>query len=313
MAQLQDAKKIRELKEENQKLVGLKKTLVHKENEMNKENEMKAGGGEQDKEVKTAGSAVKQPEKKVMARQVWPNPNPGSVATWKTEEMKDLEGQLAAANAREACVCEKVNGLTEALAHRENEIDKEIEAAESAVEKLHKVVEALQQQQQQQRQQQQQHQQHQQQGQQQGQQQQGQQLDHMEQDFGIDTEHLAAEVADAEEAAAVEGTGAAGAGVEEAGGSAAGAGGDHKWGAAVQQAFMRDIFRYTFSDDHKSEDDKTKKWRTKIIVPVDAKRREACKKIGKNKTICLGAHRSREEAVLAAKRWIDEYYQSWPA
>ena len=313
MAQLQDAKKIRELKEENQKLVGLKKTLVHKENEMNKENEMKAGGGEQDKEVKTAGSAVKQPEKKVMARQVWPNPNPGSVATRKTEEMKDLEGQLAAANAREACVCEKVNGLTKALAHRENEIDKEIEAAESAVEKLHKVVEALQQQQQQQRQQQQQHQQHQQQGQQQGQQQQGQQLDHMEQDFGIDTEHLAAEEADAEEAAAVEGTGAAGAGVEEAGGSAAGAGGDHKWGAAVQQAFMRDIFRYTFSDDHKSEDDKTKKWRTKIIVPVDAKRREACKKIGKNKTICLGAHRSREEAVLAAKRWIDEYYQSWPA
>jgi len=76
---------------------------------------------------------------------------------------------------------------------------------------------------------------------------------------------------------------------------------------------MRDIFRYTFSDDHKSEDDKTKKWRTKILVPVDAKRREACKKIGKNKTICLGAHSGREEAVLAAKRWIDEYYKSWPA
>jgi hypothetical protein len=37
---------------------------------------------------------------------------------------------------------------------------------------------------------------------------------------------------------------------------AEGAGGDHKWGAAVQQAFENDRFRYTFSDDDKSDDDK---------------------------------------------------------
>ena len=55
MAQLQDAKKIRELKEENQKLVGLKKTLVHKENEMNKENEMKAGGGSRTRRSRQLG------------------------------------------------------------------------------------------------------------------------------------------------------------------------------------------------------------------------------------------------------------------
>jgi len=40
-------------------------------------------------------------------------------------------------------VCEKVNGLKKALAKKENDIDKEIEAAESVVENLEKVVEAL--------------------------------------------------------------------------------------------------------------------------------------------------------------------------
>ena len=55
VAQLEDAKKIRELKEENQKLVGLKKTLVHKENEMNKENEMKAGGGSRTRRSRQLG------------------------------------------------------------------------------------------------------------------------------------------------------------------------------------------------------------------------------------------------------------------
>ena len=44
---------------------------------------------------------------------------------------------------REACVCEKVNGLKKALAKKENDIDKEIEAAESVVENLEKEVEAL--------------------------------------------------------------------------------------------------------------------------------------------------------------------------
>jgi hypothetical protein len=44
---------------------------------------------------------------------------------------------------REACVCEKVNGLKKTLAHKENDMDKEIEAAESVVENLEKVVEAL--------------------------------------------------------------------------------------------------------------------------------------------------------------------------
>jgi hypothetical protein len=92
---------------------------------------------------------------------------------------------------------------------------------------------------------------------------------------------------------------------------AEGAGGDHKWGAAVQQAFENDRFRYTFSDDDKSDDDKTKKWRTKIRVPVNAKRRKDCKKNRKNEIIHLGAQCGREEAVLAAKRWIDKYYISW--
>ena len=120
------------------------------------------------------------------------------------------------------------------------------------------------------------------------------------QDSGIDTEHLALnELYDEPEqqqkaqeqgagagagaAAAIEVTGAAEAGVEAAGASAKGAGVDHKWVAAVQHPFENDRFRYTFSDDDKSDDDKTKKWRTKIRVPVSAKRRKVCKKKARTK------------------------------
>ena len=99
------------------------------------------------------------------------------------------------------------------------------------------------------------------------------------------------------EGAAVEGAGAVGAGAEEAGG------GEHAGGAAVQ-AFETEEFRYTFQNGDGT-------WRAKIAVPVNAKRHKPRKKKVKCEVEDLGRFHSREEAVLAAKRWIDKYYISW--
>ena len=103
----------------------------------------------------------------------------------------------------------------------------------------------------------------------------------------------------AEGAGAAEGTGAEGQQQQEA----AGAGGEHAGGAAVQ-AFETEEFRYTFQNGDGT-------WRAKIAVPVNAKRHKPRKKKVKCEVQDLGRFHSREEAVLAAKRWIDKYYISW--